>query len=392
MSMSERPGTLWERPRSRRNLLGALGASALLSGCVAQPDRIGPRVPTPTLAGQTAASTSSLAGGQRWVGRLLRVALPNNANRGVIDTVLLQPFAQATGCRIDPQVTDYAQLATSVAAGQPYADLMLVDGRWAVLLDRSGMLGPVPLVGNDGTEPDLMPATRTAAPAYAEAIVGLYHNDAFLPGAVPQSWAGWWDRTLYPGARTLQKDGFGTLEIALLAQGTRPDKLYPLDLSRAIDSLRQVSGAIVDRWWETDAQVIDWLSSGRAVLGSAVASRVVIAGRTGHPITPVWNQGMLYSDAWVQPTGSANADVASDLIRFMLTASSQATLAQVGALAPVSEAAFGQVDPLLAQNLSSAPINRDRLIPVDNGWWADNATAANGAFNAWLLGNPVPTI
>lgn len=392
MSMSERPGTLWGRPHTRRNLIGALGASALLSGCVAQPDRIGPRAPTPTLAGRSAAPTASLAGGQRWAGRSVRVALPNNANRGVIDTVLLQPFAQATGGRIDLEVTDYAQLATSIAAGRPYADLMLVDGRWAVLLDRTGILAPVPSVGNDGTEPDLMPATRTAVPAYAEAIVGLYHNDAFATGAVPQSWPGWWDRTLYPGARTLHKGGFGTLEIALLAQGTRPDKLYPLDLSRAIESLRQVSGAIADRWWETDAQVIDWLSTGRAVLGSAVASQVVIAGRTGHPVTPVWNQGLLYSDAWVQPAGSANADVAGDLIRFMLTASSQTTLAQVGALAPVSEAAIGQVDPLLVQNLSSAPINRDRLIPLDNGWWADNATAANSAFNAWLLGNPVPTI
>lgn len=392
MSTSERSGGRWGRPRTRRNLIGALGAAALLSGCVAQPDRRGPVVPTPTLTGQTAAPTDALGEAQRWSGQTVRVALPNDANRGVIDAVLLQPFAQATGSRVDVLVTDYTQLSSSAAAGHPYADLMLVDDRWAVLLDRAGILQAMPATGHDGTTPDLMPVTRTSVPAYAEAIVSLYHNDAFDLASIPQQWSSWWDRTRYPGSRTLQKGGFGTLEIALLADGKRLDNLYPLDLPRAIDSLRRISGGIVDRWWETDPQVIAWLSTGRAVLGSAVASQAVVASWTGHPVTPVWNQGLLYSDAWVQPARATNADIASDLVQFMLMASSQATLAQVGALAPVSFATFAHIDPLVAQNLATAPVNLSRLARVDSVWWADNAVAANQAFNGWLLGNPVPTI
>ncbi len=321
---------------------------------------------------------------RRWQGRDLRVATAGDDIREALRTILLEPFAAATGCRLRIDFPDYGDLS----AGQPSVDLALVSDRWAGQLGAAGALSRLEPVGSDESFPDLIPATATAIPAYGNAIVSAYRNDAVTVDAIPVDWANWWQSGTLPGTRTLAKGPYGTFEFSLLADGVNPASLYPLDLKRAVAGLRRISGSIVDRWWETGPQVIDWLSSGRAAFGSALAHQVVQAQRAGRPVQPVWNQGLLVADYWVVPDGAANADIAHDFLRFALTAAAQAGLATVASLAPVSSAALDLVDPLLRINLATSPLNLSRLIRSDTEWWVDNATAANEAFNSWLLGDP----
>ena len=372
------------RRLSRRSLLGSAAATLLLAGCVVETPRRGPLVPTPTT--ETISGRAALVDGPggRWQGRDLRIVAAGDDIRETLRTVLLEPFAAATGCRLRIDFPDYGDLAS----GQSSVDLALVSDRWARQLDTAGALSRLELAETDGNVPDLIPATATATPAYGNAIVSAYRNDAVMVDAIPVDWVDWWQSRALPGPRTLAKGPYGTFEFSLLAAGVNPANLYPLDLKRAIAGLRRISGSIVDRWWETGPQVIDWLSGGRAAFGSAMAHQVVQAQRAGRPVQPVWNQGLLVADYWVVPDGAANADVANDFLRFALTAAAQARLATVAALAPVSSVALDLVDPLLRLNLATGPLNLPRLIRSDTQWWVDNATAANEAFNSWLLGDP----
>jgi putative spermidine/putrescine transport system substrate-binding protein len=372
------------RRLSRRALLGVAVGSLTLSGCVVDPPQQGPVVPTPTPGGLGGVGPAVDGPAGRWSGRELRVGAAGNDIAAAVDTVLLRPYAAATGCRITLGYADYGTLLDGVSA----LDLALVDERWGMRLSAARVLDRVGGIGSDGTVADLLPAGASTVPAYGNAIVSTYRLDAVERDRIPANWAGWWQSRKLPGNRTLAKGSFGTFEFALLADGVAPDELYPLDLDRAIGSLRRISGSIVDRWWETGPQVIDWLSNGRASFGSAMAHAVVVGERTGRPIQPVWNQGLLVSDCWVIPQDAGNRDVAADFIRFALSASAQATLAMTAALGPVSSAGLALVDPHLRGNLPTSPLNLPRLVRADSQWWADNEAAASRAFDSWLLGNP----
>ena len=369
---------------SRRALLGVAASSLLLTGCIVETPERGPVVPTPTLP--TSGSTTAVVDGAtgRWEGRTLRVVAAGDDIRESVRSVLWEPFAAATGCHLEPGYPDFE----SLAAGDSDIDLALVSDQWANLLGAGGSLSRLEPVASDGTFPDLIQASATAVPAYGNAIVSTYRNDAVAIDAIPADWVHWWRSRDLPGNRTLAKGPFGTLEFALLADDVKPEELYPLDLERAIAGLRRISGSIVDRWWETGPQAIDWLSGGRAAFGSAMAHQVVKAQRSGRPIQPVWNQGLLVADYWVIPAGSENADIAADFLRFALTAGAQAALATASGLAPVSTAGLVGLDPLVVANLATGPVNLPRLVRSDTQWWVDNQTAANEAFNSWLLGDP----
>ena len=78
-------------------------------------------------------------------------------------------------------------------------------------------------------------------PAYYYSTV-LAWNTA--TGQPMNSWADFFDAEKFPGARSVYKYPRGNLEMALLADGVAPDKLYPLDLDRAFEKLAQLKPEI----------------------------------------------------------------------------------------------------------------------------------------------------
>lgn len=369
---------------SRRAFLGVTASSLLLTGCIVETPERGPVVPTPTLSTLGALSAVVAGPAGRWENRTLRIVASGDDIREYLRLVLWEPFAAATGCQLELGYPEFE----SLDRGDADVDLALISDQWATLLGTGDALMRLEPVGNDGTFPDLIQATATGIPAYGNAIISAYRRDAVTIDSVPVDWVDWWQSRTRPGNRTLAKGPHGTFEFALLADDVPPAELYPLDLERAIAGLRRISGTIVDRWWETGPQAIDWLGSGRAAFGSAMGHQVVQAQRSGRPVQPIWNQGLLVADFWVIPSGSDNADVAADFLGFALTADAQAALAMASGLAPVSSVGLRGVDPLLVANLATGPVNLPRLIRSDTQWWVDNQTAANEAFNSWLLGDP----
>ena len=91
------------------------------------------------------------------------------------------------------------------------------------------------------------------------------------PGSVsecPKTWADLFDTTKFPGKRTFYKwSAPGVIEVALLADGVAPAKLYPLDLDRAFKKLDTIKGDII--WWSGGAQSQQLLASAEASFGSS---------------------------------------------------------------------------------------------------------------------------
>ncbi len=370
----------------RRALLGIVAAAGAvaLTGCIAETTPRGPVVPTPTVARRQPIAVGGTPG--RFAGRTFRVTGAGDDVRESVLATLWQPFAEATGCRLDVGITDYGVLAGD--GGEERPDLSLVGDDWAVRLANSGRLVPLEASAVDGTIPDIIPALPTSVPAFADAVVNTSRVDAASPDQYPADWTQWWDFRAIPGGRAMAKGPVGTFEIALLADGVAPAELYPLDLERAVSALRRVSGSVIDRWWETGPQVIDWMAGGRAAFATAYAHQVLTANRDGRPLRMEPNQAVLFSHHWGIPVGAANEDIARDFIAFALSAPAQAGLAGSAGLSPVSTVAFAGIDPVLSAHLPTSPENIGRSVRMDPAWWASERTLATAAFNDWLLGNP----
>ncbi|MGF6972768.1 hypothetical protein QFZ94_001195 [Paraburkholderia sp. JPY465] len=92
------------------------------------------------------------------------------------------------------------------------------------------------------------------------------------------------------------------LEIALLADGVPPNKLYPLDLDRAFKKLDTIKSDIV--WWSGGAQSQQLLASGEAPIGMFWNGRLHALAQTGVPVGISWNQNLTAADMLVIPKGA----------------------------------------------------------------------------------------
>lgn len=374
----------------RRRVLAA-GVGGLLvavGGCGGDDDQ---ETPVALTVGTPAGPVPGFDDPRRWTGRTLRVGAWGGEVQQALREAVWLPFGAATGAAIAEVVTDYSLLVDDSGLATPSdtyaADALIVDPFWAATALAKGFVRPLDagLVAPETAA--VFGAGEGSVPAFAYALVNAYRRDA-IAERPPAGWAQWWDAERFPGPRALARQGFGTFEIALLADGVEPAALYPLDGPRAIESLRRISGRIVERWWDSGAQPVGWLRSGRADFASSWHYRVIAGQRDGVAVDLVWDQGLLVADHWVVPSGAQAPDVAIDFLRFALRPEVQAALARRVPLGPVVPAAFEELEPRLAALLPTAPPTFERLVRPDVAWWAANAGEANGRFNAWLLGVP----
>ena len=89
--------------------------------------------------------------------------------------------------------------------------------------------------------------------------------------------ADFFDLKKYPGKRSIRKDPEPMLELALQADGVPADKLYPLDVDRALKKIASIKDQVI--FWETGSQSQTLLRDGRHGLPCAHASH---AHEQGH--------------------------------------------------------------------------------------------------------------
>ncbi|HEV2108355.1 MAG TPA: extracellular solute-binding protein [Thermomicrobiales bacterium] len=374
---------------NRRRMLSA-GATMLAStavGCGESARRMAaPASPIPLVAA-TPGAIPGYTDPEKWEGWTLRVAAARAGVGAAIMAVIAEPFAVATGCTIEAKVTDYAELVRSVEEGDPYADAVVVDPIWARDARNTDYLLPISRSTFSGDAIDLFDVDLWSVPAYAYAMVSAYREEA-IPAlaAPPGSWAEWWDAKAYRGNRALRKGALGTFEFALLADSVPPESLYPLDFPRAIDSLRRISGRIVDRWWESSVRPISWLARGAVDYASAWSHLLWQVGQDGTPVPWVWDQGLVMADRWVIPDGVLYIELVADFLQYATHPVVQAALARAIGVGPVTSAAFAEIERPLAQTLPTAPENLPLLIHADISWWSKHEAEAAQWFNNWLLG------
>jgi putative spermidine/putrescine transport system substrate-binding protein len=208
----------------------------------------------------------------------------------------------------------------------------------------------------------------------------LGYNKASFKNGGPANYADLFDTKRFPGKRTFYKwSAPGVLEVALLADGVAPDKLYPLDLDRAFKKLDTIKSEIV--WWSGGAQSQQLMASGEAPLGVFWNGRLHALQQTGVDVGVSWNQNLTAADMLVVPKGAKHKDEAMKFLAAATGAQAQANFAAETGYAPINlkSAALLPADVAKTQpdQYKATQIN------LDMKYWADHRDEIAKRWYAW---------
>ena len=304
------------------------------------------------------------------------------AYHDAVQAAVLSPWEAATGNKVVPVAgTDNAKLRAMVEAKRVVWDVYNGDNTWGTDADAQWL---VPLdytvIPKDEILPGFASTYRVANMIYS---IQLAYNTNLVKTA-PNGWADFFDLQKYPGKRAVMDySAGGIFEIALLADGVAPDKLYPLDVDRAIKKLDTIKSSLV--FWQSGAQSEDLVGSGEVAMvmtynARAYDAKVVLK----LPVDYVFAGQILAAAYLTVPKGSAHVEEAMKLIAFAVSKDADAKLSDHLPLAPSNKGSVP--NPAMTADLPTSHLNEPYSI-FDDQWIAANSAMLEARYQAWKSGS-----
>jgi putative spermidine/putrescine transport system substrate-binding protein len=303
-----------------------------------------------------------------------------------------RPFAQRTQTRILEETWDGGidVLRQRAASGASTWDLVQVEGEELLLGTAEGLFEPLDweaIGGRDAYIPQAVHTHGVGAVLYS--VVLAWDRTRLAEGAAPRGWADLFDIRRIPGRRALRRGPKTTLEIALLADGVAPGKVYPLlrsgeGVERAFARLNAIRSELV--WWEHGSQPPLWLASGEVVLSVADNGRIWAANAAegGRDLGLLWTGHLVAVDSWVVMKGSPNLARALDFLRFAGRPEVQAELPPRIPYGVTARGAAERLPPHVALRLPTAHLEQG--LWISDRFWLEHLDALARRFNDWLGG------
>ncbi|RWA63528.1 ABC transporter substrate-binding protein [Mesorhizobium sp.] len=212
-------------------------------------------------------------------------------------------------------------------------------------------------------------------------VVLIYRTDVFGDKG-PKTWADFWDVEKFPRRALSGSQATETLSVAALAKGIPIDKVYPVDIDGALQSVDKVKGHI-DAWWTSGAQAMQLVKDGEVDMASIWNGRAGTLRKEGAPVSFSFDQGVLTADCMVIPKGSKNKDLAMKALAKFVSPDLQANLPLYVDNGPANEKAFetGKIPPERIKDINSAPDNVKKQVLQDPEFWRDTLVEATEKFN-----------
>ncbi len=269
------------------------------------------------------------------------------------------------------------KIRTMVESRKVTWDLCDSSASSSILLGGQGLLEPIDygVVDRANLLPRGFAYPHGVAP-YSFSSVLLYDAGKF--GAdPPKSWADFLDFRKYPGKRMLRRDATAVLDALTMAQGVAPERVYPLDVKRALDAVKRIKDDCV--YWTSGSESEQIMRTGEAVMGVIWHTRAkVLHEETKGRLTWTWNQGILQPGVFVVPKGNPAGPLAQRMLGSM-TANWEA---QIGLLeflgnGPTNPRAAASVPAALRRFNPTDPENAKVQLVMDGEWWGKNYAQAN---------------
>lgn len=293
-------------------------------------------------------------------------------------------FTEKTGIKIiTAPYAGLARIQSMIEAGNVDLDVLNIDAAEAPVAGLKGWLEPI-----DWSLFDRARVLEVAARddhVYAEvAAKVLAWNTSSFPDSPPQGWADMWNLEAFPGVRSLWKQAFQTLEVALMGDGVPKDQIYPIDVERGLAALDQIRDELI--WWDSGGQSAQFLIDGESDVGSTWNGRVFGPKNDGAPIDYTFNDALFVSGAWCVVKGAPNLKWSMEFIAHTLDPERQAVYSMHIPYGPVVPEALELLPPERLSLLPSSEENFAKGVFSDFDFWAQHGEGVINAYNEWLLG------
>ncbi|WP_350577306.1 ABC transporter substrate-binding protein [Pseudomonas sp. HY2-MNA-CIBAN-0224] len=283
-------------------------------------------------------------------------------------TAYLKPAEKALGITIKEDNMDgLAAVRAQVMSGKPKWDVVELASNDCVLAQEQGLTEPLDysVISTDGLASNFYGKNWIASNAYSTVLA--WAKDA--AGPTPKNWQEFFDPSI-KASRSLYRQPYTTLELALIADGVSPKQLYPLDIDRAFKVLERIKPQVVN-WWRSGTDSAQLLRSREVDALSIWASRVDELKKSGENVDYTYDHALLDYDCVVVPKGAPNKALAMKLIAEIMKPESQATLVTVIPNPPINVKAYdtGIIPADMAATLPTAPANIDKVVFFDPVWW-----------------------
>jgi putative spermidine/putrescine transport system substrate-binding protein len=298
-----------------------------------------------------------------------------------------EPFTKASGIKVTPGEYngEQAKIKAMVDAKNVTWDVVEVESAELQRGCEEGLFEKLNYAKIGAKQDFLAKAvTDCGIGTFVWATVLAYNADKLK--TPPATWAEFWDTKKFPGKRGLRKGAKFTLEIALLADGVKPDEVYKVlatkdGVERAFKKLDQIKPQI--QWWEAGAQPPQMLAAGDLVMSSAYNGRIATAQKEGKNLKIVW-AGMIYdADYWAITKGTTKLDAAYKFIQFASQPAPQGVFSTEITYGPTNLKAIGGLSPAIAAELPTAPANLKNSVANNTQFWVERGEELEQRFNAW---------
>lgn len=297
-------------------------------------------------------------------------------------------LADRTGLtlKVDGSGPAEGTIRAQVESGAVSWDVVDADIFSAFTLGREGALLAVDPAKVDATKGGEGNVTEFGVTPYLFSHVIAYDKTAF-GGAVPTTWADFFDVEKFPGKRTAYKWMVGVLEAALMADGVAPDAVYPVDVDRALARIEAIKPHMA-AWWESGGQSQQLFLDGEVTMGLIWNTRASSLARdTDGKIDFTFNQGILQPGNFSAVKGGpAGPDAAFALMDASLEPEGQLAIFDAMGFAPANPAAAALVPADQQRFNAGSPEALAVQVRMDVDWYSKNYGRALDRFLGVISG------
>jgi len=299
---------------------------------------------------------------------------PGGAYGEALREVMYNPFEKDTGVKVVTvqEARSGPKIKAQGATGKAQWDLTFIFDQETTLLSDFLLDIDYSKLSDEAKKTlATMPDNLKRPKGVALQVIGvaMAYNTQKYANAKPQSWADFWNVKDFPGKRCMPGWSRFVFEAALMADGVDKDKLYPIDMDRALKKIAEIKPH-VSKWWTTAAQAPQLLLDGEADMCMAYAGRINnLVVNEDAPIDMTWNQGFIYYDFFSIPKGGPNPENALKLLSYRLEAKRAADLSTAYPVPVPSELVYNAADPKVSRLWANNPDNVKQAIEWNADYW-----------------------
>ena len=320
------------------------------------------------------------------------------------------PFENETGIKITTvsHKGKFDQLQDTTKASSPAWDIVDLDIETLEMACKNGSLEKVETsslkAAKDGkpASEDFLPGTlhECGIPSVAWSTAIVFDKQAYKK-AQPKTARDFFDVKRFPGKRALPKDPKYIVELALMADGVKPENVYKElssedGIAKAFKQLDQLREHIM--WWEKAHLPLKLLAERDVTLALAFNGRIfssIVA--ENRPYGIVWDGQVFDLDFWAIPKSSSRKEDSLKFIAFATKPESMAKQASWFPYGPARKSAISlvgahpEVNVSMTEFLPTTPANFKRALRLDTSWWKENGENIRKKYGMWSDGIQDPS-